>query len=51
MHDARETATEDQPTAIDSAFRQGEINNEIKWIRALYEILGEPGLTGGTCRH
>ncbi len=41
MHDARETATEDQPTAIDSALRQGAINNEIKWIRALYEILGE----------
>ena len=40
MNDARETATEDQQAAIDSAFRQGEINNEIKWIRTLYEILG-----------
>jgi hypothetical protein len=36
-------AIQEQQTAIDSALRQGEINNEIKWIRTLYEFLGESG--------
>ncbi len=42
MYDAREDATGDQQTANSSAYRQGIINNEIKWIRAIQAILGAP---------
>ena len=43
MNDAREKPVQEEQTAIDSAFRQGEIKNEIKCIRMLYGLLGKSG--------
>ena len=42
MSDAVEKAMEDRETAISSAFRRGEVENEIQWIRTLQQMLGWP---------
>ncbi len=42
MSDAVEKAMEDRETAISSAFRRGEVKNEIQWIRTLQQMLGWP---------
>ena len=46
LSDVPETGTEDQQTAIDSAFRPGALENEIQWIRALRALLGHSGSGG-----
>ena len=40
MDDSDETARESGPFALDLAYEQGLINNEIKWICTLRRILG-----------